>query len=795
MTVSGPTLIAALLMGDPLNKPKTLEEISNEILQTLTLDPPALKEIVKNSNTASTLIAGPSNSLTIRENNSKTRALRYDNLPIRKHITLDSNTVLGNSLHSAHPLLIPPIERLSRENISKQTHSTPLKTAYSFTTTPLSPINHANLSTNSTILASGPRQNKGSSITRESTKIQIDSLQQTTITNENVALQIAVEDPLTIKEDEVTTSNNTNMPIPKASIIPGDSSSPQKNPVAEVKRHLPKKKEIFTTENQILIKNVGEELSQALASRAKTETTQNEECLQKEVSSQQSENSRTLKPTEILSEVAQSSKQQRDFQTDLLSLIQTTKLKPMVPQEPKPSLTDPLTKKDAVINTLRSLHKKGASFLKTSSQSKLESPKIKTLDELKTEFDTAKASGADKFTLRILSMQIQEVESMAQKVSHSKNANTATAEHQVKKVTLAGESKEKSSQIQKALKKVDPTKDEVVRQRILKGNGRTQKITELEANNAQALHKGTLSYEGPIVILQAPEKAEESNTIPIIQADENIEKMAPIFSSEFSLESISTASQMTIRTSPILPSSSFDGLLGALKRNITSREEEDDNKPLIKEEILQTFKDHQNDLGLSEQDLRILSEQSLNNLQPLIDEFYDKKKQQWDFDFADQVSIMACIKSSEQEEAKSSQKTVSRLNLKKSGGQDFLSSIREARGIIEGEVVATYPSVFAKNSVDNTIIEAPKASKEPKKLSAKSLEIREKLSQRKEETTEGNLLDQIRNNKQLINLKKAPSAVPTPEEFTPEDTHLKSALIAHRRSMKMEDELDDEWED
>lgn len=42
MTVSGPTLIAALLMGDPLNKPKTLEEISNEILQTLTLDPPVL---------------------------------------------------------------------------------------------------------------------------------------------------------------------------------------------------------------------------------------------------------------------------------------------------------------------------------------------------------------------------------------------------------------------------------------------------------------------------------------------------------------------------------------------------------------------------------------------------------------------------------------------------------------------------------------------------------------------------------------------------------------------------------
>lgn len=394
-------------------------------------------------------------------------------------------------------------------------------------------------------------------------------------------------------------------------------------------------------------------------------------------------------------------------------------------------------------------------------------------------------------------MQIQEVGSTSQKIGRDQLSKLAVASHHVKKVALKDHAKERSIQIQKSLKKADPSKDEAIRQRILAGTGRSQKLAALEEINAQALDAGTRSYEGPLIMLKKTSKNYMLSPTP---TDQNVTVKAPI-PLKMAMASASTAPV----TTPVLSiTTSFNGLFGSLKGKISHEEEKTaNNTTLTKEDIFKVLTEHQDDIGLSDKDQEMLKLQSLKTLQPLIDEFYIEETHKWDFSFADQTSIMSCIKLALQEEGKFQPKTVGKLHINKCGSHDFLGSIQAARGTIENEETVKLTSPVPappRLTYSSEAPKAPKPSTAPKVMSQKSQEVLTRLAQKKEDARKGgSLLEQIRHKDLLIKLTSpsitsSQSKAETPpiqKDKSLEDIR-KLALAMRRRSMEIQDNTDDD---
>jgi len=858
MTVSGPTLIAALLMGDPLNKLKTLDEITGDLLKTFTIDLSPPKKAPPHANINPAMISGPSGSFAIRESGSKTRSLTYyDNQVVKAHAEPDSNTIMAISTHSNNS--VPnlgsnmPADNTSFQSTSKHALSSPemnVERPLNFTAATSSLTSKVRLELNSSSGTSELSGNSSSSVMNSLTTHKISAA-----TNADEELQIAIEKSLETKEaedikratelSELTKTEGDNLhiaktnsletkeaedirkaidaslAIPVALKLPENFFSTPIDPLATLRSRIKNNKKTSQNKIQTFPKSLGLELFQALAHRNKsmpivTETSQIEEHTQKAPASPKSKQiaaqTKIATSNKVLSEkalkmqafAAQSAKQQGNTgKADLLSLIQAQTLKTLIPQAPKTISSSPDEVKNAVINTLHSIMKTGKPILKKTPEVRIQSATIKTLDELKAELEAAKTNGTDKFTLRALQMQIQELESTSQKIERDQMVKDIAASHQVKKVELKDQAKARSIQIQNSLKKADPSKDDEIRQRILTGKGRLQKLAEIEKNNAQALDKGTLSYEGPLVTLATPLEVKKNNIPSIIPVDQPVTVQTYV-SPEVDTEPTSTAPQATKVTTTAAPT--IDGIFGALASRISQEEKQNDtNTTLTKENVLKTLTEHRNEIGLSDKDLETLKTQSLKNLQFIIDEFYNEEDQEWDLGFADQTSIMSRIKLSTQEETKPQLKTVGRLNIKKDGNNDLLASIRAARGTVESEDTVALPSPGAflpSLTAPSEPPLAPKPPVAPKVLSAKAQEVLAKLSQKKEEAKVGDLLDQIRNKDLLIKLK-SPTAT-SPETTTEKPTIHKdesledvrnSALAARRRSMEIDNDLDDDWDD
>jgi uncharacterized protein YqfB (UPF0267 family) len=850
MSISGPTLIAALLMGDPLNKPKTLEDITNDILQTFTTDYVPTKKLLTRSSLPFALISGPSGSFVMRESGSKTKTSRYyDNPFVRTHAELDSKPLTTNPSHDVTSSFTPGINSTPQSGTSFQSivkhvlassqmkELSPLTTSTSPLTQPLNVESNAGISASkikgkapSLMTANAEADELQIAITKSLETKETEDIKRATESSkltktEEDNIRIVIANSLEIKEaEDIQNAIEESSSIPAAPQMPANFRSAQVDPLTSLKAHLQNNKGSSLNKSPALPKSWDAELKQILARRHKSDSISSETNQREELTTEirtapkqtkvVTNKNLSEKALQMQALTAQSAKQQKPI--DLISLIQTKKLSP-TSQAPLMIQAHPVDVKDAVMSTLHSVLKTGAALLKSSPKIEVRSSKIKTLDELKADLSVAKASGADNFTLRALLVQIQELESTSQKINRDQTVRTAAASHQVRKVDLGDNSKAKSSKAQQALKNVEPSKDGEIRQRILSGNNRPEQLAALEERNAQALDAGTRSYEGPIVTLTKPAETVKDIASPPSSAPSSALAQAPTL--PIVTETAKATSQAVIVKAPavsqVKQNEASGDMFSALQSKIFAKEE--NSTTLTKEDVLKALTTHQNEIGLSAEDLKIIEAQPLENLKRVIDEFYNEEDQEWNFEYAldDPREIMSKVTVAKAKEEVKPKVKVGTLNIKKSGGTSFLDSIRAARGTIDNE--ETIPSQLILPSLTTTLLsqkehsepsvisQAPKPPSAPKSPNAKAQETLAKLSKKRQEAAAENatgtsLLEQILNKDQLVQLKKATPVTPSSEPILKKSETLEdvrnSALEKRRKSIAIDNDsaVDDEWD-
>lgn len=383
MSLSASTLVAFLLLGDPPDKLKTLDEIRHDLLKMMTPDLPSQKKELPHSKRISAMISEPSGSFMMRESGSKTRSLHNTkNSDVKGYAPSNTSSITVSSSHRLN--ILPEFEfNSSRRGTpferggKHRSTSSPMRAPFNFTVSTSVLTN--NLSLNSYLAPETPKTISNNPVSFP--KLLTTQKTTTINANEKAARRASIK---TKENENVQEDMNANSKIPAPPELPLNFNSSHLKSLAFLKTPFQEKKARSFDRPHTLPRNLSEELFQVLTRRNKnlliaTEATETKKHIQKILAPQKStkigRQTKTTSSLKALSEkafkirslAAKTAKQKGNTdKVDLLAFIQAKKLKAPTPQASKPHLPNPVAMKSAVIHTLRSALKTGTPLISSN---------------------------------------------------------------------------------------------------------------------------------------------------------------------------------------------------------------------------------------------------------------------------------------------------------------------------------------------------------------------------------------------------------------------------------------------